>query len=335
MTYSAELSTAWILVIAFAVFAYVVMDGFDLGIGIIFPTLEVGVERDQAMNAIAPVWDGNETWLVLGGGGLLAAFPLAYSIILPATYPPTIAMLLGLVFRGVAFEFRWRDSAHRPYWDLAFTVGSVIAALSQGIILGAILQGIKVEGHVYAGGWLDWLSPFTALTGISLVLGYALLGTTWLVWKTEGTGQAHARRLAFKVAIGTLIAMAAVSTATPYLHQNYWHRWFSMPDVLFTAQVPLLVVITSLVFVWSLKRGAERLPFLMALVLFLLNFCGLGISLYPYIVPSAITIWDAAAPAQSQKFLLAGVVFILPVIIGYTGWAYWVFRGKVGAHGYH
>jgi cytochrome bd ubiquinol oxidase subunit II len=335
VSYSADLSTAWILIIAFAVFAYVVMDGFDLGIGIIFPTLEVGAERDQAMNAVAPVWDGNETWLILGGGGLMAAFPLAYSIILPATYPPVIAMLLGLVFRGVAFEFRWRDPGHRRYWDLAFTAGSLVAALSQGIILGAILQGIRVENHAYAGGWLDWLSPFTLLTGVSLVLGYALLGTTWLVWKTEGTGQAHVRRLAFKVAIGTLIAIAAVSASTPYLHQDYWRRWFSMPNVLFTAQVPLLVVITSAVFVWGLKRGAERLPFLMALALFFLNFAGLGISLYPYIVPSSITIWDAAAPAQSQRFMLVGVAFILPVIVAYTTWAYWVFRGKVGTHGYH
>jgi cytochrome d ubiquinol oxidase subunit II len=335
MSYSADLSIIWVLIIAFAIFAYAVMDGFDLGIGIIFPTLAVGAERDQAMNAVAPVWDGNETWLVLGGGGLLAAFPLAYSIILPATYPPMIAMLLGLVFRGVAFEFRWRDPDHRRYWDAAFAVGSSIAALAQGIILGAILQGIRVVHDGYAGGWLDWLSPFTLLTGVSLMLGYALLGSTWLVWKTEGTGQAHARRLALKLAIGTLIAMAAVSAATPYLHYDYWRRWFSMPNVVFTAQVPLLVVITSVIFFWSLRRGAERLPFIMALALFLLNFVGLAISVYPYLVPRVITIWDAAAPAQSQAFLLIGVAVIMPVIVAYTSWAYWVFRGKVGTHAYH
>jgi cytochrome d ubiquinol oxidase subunit II len=270
MSYSANLSIIWILIIAFAIFAYVVMDGFDLGIGILFPTLAVGTERDQAMNSVAPVWDGNETWLVLGGGGLLAAFPLAYSIILPATYPPMIAMLLGLVFRGVAFEFRWRDPDHRRYWDAAFAAGSSIAALAQGIILGTILQGIRVVRDGYGGGWLDWLSPFTLLTGASLILGYALLGSTWLVWKTEGAGQAHARRMALKLGIGTLIAIAAVSAATPYLHHDYWRRWFSMPNVMFTAQVPLLVIITSVIFVWSLRRGAERLPFIMALALF---FC--------------------------------------------------------------
>jgi cytochrome d ubiquinol oxidase subunit II len=287
------------------------------------------------MNSVAPVWDGNETWLILGGGGLMAAFPLAYSIILPATYPLMIAMLLGLLFRGVAFEFRWRDPEHRPYWDAAFALGSFVAALAQGVTLGAILQGIRVVNDGYGGGWLDWLSPFTILTGISLVLGYALLGSTWLIWKTEGSGQAHARRLAFKLGIATWVAMAAVSAATPFLHYDYWRRWLSMPNVLFTANVPLLVVITSVVFVWSLRRGAERLPFLMTLGLFVLNFVGLGISVFPYLVPRAVTIWDAAAPAESQRFMLVGVAVIFPVILTYTVWAYWVFRGKVGTHGYH
>jgi cytochrome bd ubiquinol oxidase subunit II len=325
----------WTGALAITIFLYVILDGFDLGIGILMPLARDEAQRDGMFATIAPVWDGNETWLVLGGGGLLAAFPLAYAIILPATYPPMIAMLLGLLFRGVAFEFRWRDPAHRPYWDAAFTLGSLVAALSQGITLGAILQGIRVVNGVYAGGWLDWLSPFTRVTGVSLVLGYALLGSTWLIWKTSGPAQAHARRLAMKLAVGTVTAMAAVSIATPYLHYDYWRRWFSMPNVLFTAQVPLLVVITAAVFVWSLRRGAERLPFLMTLALFLLNFVGLGISVFPYLVPRAVTIWDAAAPAASQRFLLAGVAVILPVIIAYTSWAYWVFRGKVSAHGYH
>jgi len=332
---SLDLAIVWALILAFVILAYVVMDGFDLGIGILFPTLEVGSERDRAMNAIAPVWDGNETWLVLGGGALLAAFPLAYSIILPATYPLMIAMLLGLLFRGVAFEFRWRDPLHRKYWDAAFALGSLVAAFSQGITVGTILQGIRVVNGAYAGGWLDWLSPFTVLTGVSVVLGYALLGSTWLIWKTDGAGQVHARRLAMKLAIGTVVAMAAVSVATPYLHYDYWRRWFSMPNVLFTAQVPLLVLVASAIFVWSLRRGAERLPFLMTLALFVLNFVGLSISVFPYLVPRAVTIWDAAAPASSQRFMLAGVSVIMPVIIAYTGWAYWVFRGKAGTHGYH
>jgi len=330
-----HLPVIWAGIIGFAVFAYVLMDGFDLGIGILFPVFAVGEERDQAMNSIAPVWDGNETWLVLGGGGLFAAFPLAYAIILPATYPLIIAMLLGLVFRGVAFEFRWRDPAHRVYWDAAFTLGSLTATIAQGITLGAILQGIRVADKAYAGGWLDWLSPFSLLTGASLVLGYALLGASWLIWKTEGAAQAHARRMAFVLGIATLIAMAAVSAATPFLHYDYWQRWFSLPGVFLTSQIPLLVLITAAVFFWGLRRGSERVPFLMVLALFFLNFLGLGVSVYPYLVPRAVTIWDAAAPAQSQQFMLVGTAVIFPIIIGYTAWAYWVFRGKAGAHGYH
>ncbi len=330
-----DLTVIWALIIAFAVFAYVVLDGFDLGIGLLFPRFAVGAERDQAMNAIAPVWDGNETWLVMGGGGLFAAFPLAYAIILPATYPLIIAMLLGLVFRGVAFEFRWRDPGHRALWDAAFTLGSLVAALAQGITLGALLQGVKVANNAYAGGWLDWLSPFSLLTGVALTVGYALLGATWLIWKTDGLVQRRARRLAFWLGLATLGALAAVSLATPFLHYDYWRRWFTVPSVFLTAQVPLLVLITGGAFFWSLKRGAERLPFLMALALFLLGFVGLGISMYPFVVPRAVTIWDAAAPPSSQLFMLVGAVVIIPVILAYTGWAYWVFRGKAGEHGYH
>lgn len=331
----ADLATIWAGIVAFAVFAYVVMDGFDLGIGILFPGFAVGEARDQAMNAIAPVWDGNETWLVLGGGGLMAAFPLAYAIILPATYPLIIAMLLGLVFRGVAFEFRWRDPRHRAMWDAAFCAGSIIAGFCQGVILGAIVQGIQVSNDAYSGGWLDWLSPFSILTGLSLVAGYALLGATWLLWKTDGSTHARARRLAVIVATATLLALGAVSAATPFLAFDYWRRWFAMPNVLLTAQVPLLVVIAAVTLFRSLRRGGERLPFLMALGLFLLGFVGLGISIYPFIVPRALSIWQAAAPRESQLFLLVGAMVIIPTILIYTGWAYWVFRGKVGTHGYH
>ncbi|MES3048752.1 cytochrome d ubiquinol oxidase subunit II [Sphingomonas faeni] len=330
-----DLATIWACILAFSIFTYVVMDGFDLGIGILFPSFAVGDERDQAMNSIAPVWDGNETWLVLGGGGLMAAFPLAYAIILPATYPLVVAMLLGLVFRGVAFEYRWRDPRHRALWDVAFTTGSIVATLAQGMLLGAVLQGIRVDGRAYAGGWLDWLTPFSALTGVSLVIGYALLGACWLIGKTEGAAQAHARRLAFPLGIATFVAMAAVSAATPFLSFDYWHRWFEMPGVLLTAQVPLLVVIAAVAFFWSLGRGKDRMPFVVALCLFALGFVGLGISVFPYVVPRAVTIWQAAAPASSQMFMLVGTAIVMPLILGYTGWAYWVFRGKVGVEGYH
>jgi cytochrome d ubiquinol oxidase subunit II len=244
-------------------------------------------------------------------------------------------MLLGLVFRGVAFEFRWREPRHRALWDVVFSIGSIVAALSQGMTLGAILQGIHVVHGAYSGGWLDWLSPFSLLTGISVVVGYALLGATWLIWKMEGPTQEHARRLAFFLTIATVGSMVGVSAATPFLTYDYWHRWFAMPGVLLTAQVPLLVLIATVVLVRSVTRGAERLPFIAALALFLLGFIGLGISVFPYAVPRAVTIWDAAAPPESQLFMLVGALVIIPIILSYTGWAYWVFRGKVGSHGYH
>ena len=329
-----DLTMIWAFIIAFAVFMYVVMDGFDLGIGILFPLFNRGDERSQAMNAVAPVWDGNETWLVLGGGGLLAAFPLAYSIILPATYPLMIAMLLGLVFRGVAFEFRWRDARHERFWDFAFFAGSLVAAFSQGMILGALLQGITVRGHAYGGGWLDWLSPYSLLTGAGVVVGYSLLGSAFLIMKLTGRAEVHAYRLAQVCAVGTLALMAGVSLATPFLAPRYWSRWFDWPSILFTSQVPLLTAIIFAALLFTLVRRRRYLPFLLSLALFALGMIGLGISMCPDVVPGSVSIWDAAAPERSQVFMLVGVAIIMPVILAYTGWAYWIFRGKV-EEGYH
>lgn len=330
-----DLPTVWAFIIAFAIFAYVVMDGFDLGIGILFPAFPAGRERDSAMNSIAPVWDGNETWLVLGGGGLLAAFPLAYGIILSALYAPIVAMLLALIFRGVAFEFRWRDPRHRAAWDAGFSIGSIVAAFAQGVTLGALLQGISVEGRGYVGGWYDWLTPFSVLVGASMVVGYALLGATWLIMKSEDALQTRCYRLASGLGIGMIVAMAAVSAATPFLSEAYWQRWFAWPQVLFTAQVPLLVAIATFVYFWSLKRQHNYTPFLVTLALFALGLVGLGISLFPYVVPTAVTIWDAAAPSASLKFMLPGALIMVPIILAYTAYSYWVFRGKTGHEGYH
>ena len=332
---SFDLTVTWALIIVFAVFVYVVMDGFDLGIGILFPTFAVGRDRDTAMNSIAPVWDGNETWLVLGGGGLLAAFPLAYGVILSALYAPIVAMLLALVFRGVAFEFRWRDPSHRLFWDVAFTAGSLIAALCQGVVLGALLQGIAVSGRTYAGGWWDWLTPFTALTGVSVVTAYALLGATWLILKSEGDLQLQATRTAWWLGGATLAAIAAVSLATLFLKGAYFDRWLKYPNILAVAPIPILVASAAYAFIKSLKAGRELAPFLLTLFVFLLCFVGLGISVYPYVVPGAVTIWDAATDRSSQIFMLSGTGLIMPLILIYTGWAYWVFRGKVNAEGYH
>ncbi|WP_370191188.1 cytochrome d ubiquinol oxidase subunit II [Qipengyuania sp.] len=330
-----DLTVIWAFVIAFAVFAYVVMDGFDLGIGVLFPTFEVGPERDRAMNSIAPVWDGNETWLVLGGGGLFAAFPLAYAVVLPATYPLIIAMLLGLVFRGVAFEYRWRDPAHRQFWDLAFSGGSLVAALAQGMTLGALLQGITVVDRAYAGSWWDWLTPYTLLTGLGTVAGYALLGATWLVWKLDGEAQAHARKLALRAFWATGALMALVSLYNLGLRPEYAERWLSAPELYYAAPVPLLTAVLALALYRSLTRGGESRPFWLALGLFLLGMAGLGVTIWPNVVPPSLTIWDAAAPERSQVFMLIGVAITMPLILAYTGWAYWVFRGKTGHEGYH
>ena len=335
MEVSLPLTYTWAAILGFAVFMYVVMDGFDLGIGILFPAFGVGRERDTAMNSIAPVWDGNETWLVLGGGGLLAAFPLAYSILLSALYAPLIAMLLALVFRGVSFEFRWRDPAHRGFWDFCFTGGSFIAAFAQGMTLGALVQGVQVAGRAYGGGWWDWLTPFSLLTGASVVVGYALLGACWLNWKTEGEVQARARRFMRVLGPATLIAIVIVSIATPFLGREYIDRWFSMPRVLLTAQVPLIIAILSWLFLRSLRRGDDVAPFMITLAVFLLSFAGLAISMFPYLIPNSVTIEQAAAPARSQLFMLVGAGVLVPIILAYTAWSYWVFRGKVGHEGYH
>jgi cytochrome d ubiquinol oxidase subunit II len=331
-----DLAFVWAGLIAFAVLAYVVLDGFDLGIGILFPLYRRGKERDLAMNTVAPVWDGNETWLVLGGGGLMAAFPLAYAIILPALYAPMIAMLLALIFRGVAFEYRWKTKRGVPWWDAAFFWGSFVATFAQGITLGALVQGIAVEGRAYSGGWWDWLTPFSLMTGAALVLGYSMLGAGWLIWKTEGPVQDKAFSHARLAAIGTVGLIGVVSLWTPFLDPKFMERWFAFPQNLYVVPVPLMVA-ASAWFLWTgLRRRYDRQPFVAGLALFVLSYVGLGISLYPEIVPPDITIWDAAAPDSSLAFLLVGAAILIPVILVYTAHAYWVFRGKTDSDaGYH
>ncbi|HKU95982.1 MAG TPA: cytochrome d ubiquinol oxidase subunit II [Vineibacter sp.] len=331
-----DLAFLWAGLIAFAVLAYVILDGFDLGIGILFPALKDPHDRDVAIDSIAPVWDGNETWLVLGGGGLFAVFPLAYAIALPALYMPITLMVLALIFRGVAFEFRHRTERGRRFWDGAFAGGSLVAALCQGIALGALVQGIRIENRTYAGGWWDWLTPFSVLTGLALVTGYALLGATWLVYKTQGDMQARCFRWSLPLGAALLGFIVIVSAVTPLLNPVYAQRWFAWPAILYAAPVPVLVAATAFAFWRAIRNGRELLPFLLALALFVLSYIGLGISLYPHIVPPSVTIWYAAAPEASLKFLLVGAAVLLPVILIYTGYAYWVFRGKVTpGSGYH
>jgi cytochrome d ubiquinol oxidase subunit II len=330
-----DLAFIWAGLIAFAVLAYVVMDGFDLGIGILFPFYKTESDRDRMMNSVAPVWDGNETWLVLGGGGLFAVFPLAYAVIMPALYAPIIIMLLALVFRGVAFEFRWRTKRGKFLWDWAFAAGSIAAAFAQGIALGTIVQGIPLADRAYAGGWWNWLTLFSVFTGLALVVGYALLGATWLILKTDGAMQEKSHRFALVLGPATLILIGLVSLWTPFLEPLYMERWFTWPRMLYTVPVPVLVAATAYLLIKGILRREERTPFLASLLLFVLSFIGIGISFYPYIVPPTLSIWDAAAPRESLGFLLIGAVVLIPIILAYTAYAYWVFRGKVGSEGYH
>ncbi|ALK10380.1 cytochrome d ubiquinol oxidase subunit II [Blastochloris viridis] len=330
------LPVIWAGVIVVAVAMYVILDGFDLGIALLFPTTSDEAERDQMMNSVAPFWDGNETWLVLGGGGLWVAFPLAYSIIMPAFYLPVIAMLLGLVFRGVAFEFRWvAKPSHLP-WDIAFFAGSLVAAFCQGVILGGLVEGVAVANGAFAGGPFDWASPFALMCGCAVTTGYALLGATFLVMKTEGRIADHARQIAKRLIIAVLVFMAAVSLWTALSSERIAERWFSLPNLVWLAPVPLVTALVGFGVWRSLERGGEMAPFAGTIALFLLGLLGLAISSYPFIVPPSVTLYDAAAVPASQMFSLIGAMITLPMVLAYTVFVYWTFRGKMRpGQGYH
>ena len=326
----------WTVILAVGVFLYVVLDGFDLGVGILYRFVPDTASRNLLMNSIAPVWDGNETWLILGVVGLLVAFPLAFAIIIPAVYFPILIMLLALVFRGVAFEFRFRDAEHRGFWDHGFFYGSVLATFAQGVLLGAFIQGFRVEGRVFAGSSFDCFTPFSTLTGAALVFGYGLLGAGWLVMKTQGTLQVQMRRLGLACLCGVVACIGAVSIWTPILDADIAHRWFSWPGTLWLLPVPLITALVAVLTGLALRGRMEAGPFLGAVGLFLMSYIGIAISLWPMIVPHHYDLWQAASSPKTQAFLLAGTVFLLPTVLLYTAWSYWVFRGKVRADiGYH
>jgi cytochrome d ubiquinol oxidase subunit II len=323
-------------IIGIAVAMYVVLDGFDLGVGILFPYFPEEVQRDQAMNSVAPFWDGNETWLVLGGTGLLVAFPFAYAVIMSALYVPLILMLLALVFRGVAFEFRWVAKPHHHKWDLAFTAGSTVAAFCQGLMLGGLLSGIRVDGNHFGGGAFDWFNPFSLMCGVGLVVGYAFLGSCWLIMKTVGGVEQIARRLARPLFITFLIFILLVSLWTPLEFDRIAARWFSVPNLYYLAPVPLLTLVLAAVCWRGIAGKHPSLAFFSAVGLFVIAFIGLAISTMPYLVPPTITLWQAAAAPASQGFILAGMSFLVPIILGYTVFVYHTFRGKIRpGEGYH
>ncbi|WP_241721571.1 cytochrome d ubiquinol oxidase subunit II [Raoultella sp. HC6] len=333
-----DLSVIWFAIIVFATLMYIVMDGFDLGIGILFCTIRDPEDRNVMVNSVAPVWDGNETWLVLGGAALFGAFPLAYAVIIDALAIPLTLMLVGLIFRGVAFEFRFQATpSHRPFWDLAFLGGSLLATFAQGVVVGAVINGFPVSGRAFSGGMIDWLTPFTLFCGLGLTIAYALLGASWLVMKSEEPLQEKMRGASRALLLALLAVIAAISLWTPLAQPAIAARWFSLPNLFFLLPVPLLVLALS-VWLWRAlgSRDHHAWPFLLTLGLVFLGFSGLGISIWPHIIPPSITLWQAAAPPQSQGFMLVGAALIIPVILGYTFWSYYVFRGKVQhGEGYH
>ncbi len=319
----------WTVILGLGIFIYVTLDGFDLGVGMLHGLVRED-DRETVMHAIGPFWDGNETWLILGGVGLLAAFPLAFAIIIPAVYFPIMLMLLALVFRGVAFEFRFEHPHLRRAWDIAFCAGSAVATFAQGLVLGSFIQGFKVEGRVFAGTSFDFATPFSLLTGVALMLGYGLLGAAWLVLKTEGDLQAWSRRAGRICLVGVGVCIAAVSIWTALASPAIAARWFG-PEMIYLAPLPLLTLATG-IYAWRAFGGnADLTPFLTAVVLFALSFLGITISLWPMIVPGHYTLWQAASPESSQAFLLIGTLGLLPLVLFYTGWSYWIFRGKVTA----
>ncbi|WDS34846.1 cytochrome d ubiquinol oxidase subunit II [Pseudoxanthomonas sp.] len=332
-----DLPLVWAVIILFGVMMYVIMDGFDLGIGLLFPLFPDKRDRDVMMNTVAPVWDGNETWLVLGGAALLAAFPLAYSVILEALTLPLVLMLIGLIFRGVAFEFRFKASDERRHlWDKAFVIGSAVATFFQGVTLGAFLNGFEVRDGRFVGGALDWLAPFPLFVGVGLLAAYGLLGATWLVMKTEGDLERRVRRFARYLVWAVLLVIVIISVWTPLTHAGIRDRWLAWPRLLWFAPVPLLVAASAYGLVRSLAAGRQIAPFLLTLALVFLAYSGLGISIWPNVIPPSISIWDAASPPQSMGFALVGALFIIPIILMYTAMSYWVFRGKVRhGDGYH
>lgn len=335
------LPVIWAGLIAVAVAMYVIADGFDLGIGILFKSAGDENWRDRMMFSVAPIWDGNETWLILGGGGLFAVFHVAYAVLMPALYVPITLMLIALIFRGVAFEFRFKAHRSKFLWDNAFHYGSLVATFMQGMVLGAFVQGFAHDGRQFTGGTFDFLTPFSVLTGIGLICGYGLLGATWCVMKTTGELEIWARRMAIRFLVATIVAMVLVSIWVPFLGRQLEARWFSWPNIAFLAPIPLVTAFVAYRLFRDLEFGRHVRPFFLAIGLFLLGYLGLGVSLFPFIVPPALTIWQASNTVSSQLFALVGFAIVLPVIFAYTAYAYYVFRGKVaeeiqgGGYGYH
>ncbi len=327
-----DLVPLWAAILGFGVLMYILLDGFDLGVGILFLLRRSDADRDLMIESVSPVWDFNETWLVLGGTALLAAFPGAFAIVVPAVYFPILVMLLGLVFRGVAFEFRGVPRAHKGLWNVAFCIGSLLATFAQGVVLGMFVEGFPQANGQYIGTSWSWIRPFPIFAGFGLIAGYTLQGATWLIMKTEHDLQQWARHVAQRAMVLVFIFIAAVSLWTPLTSARIAARWFSWPNIAFFSPVPIVTVVLAALLVWGARGKREVLPFVCSVGLFFVSFTGLVISLWPYIAPPSMTLWDAASSPVTHEFLMIGTAFVLPILIMYVVWSYWVFRGKARGH---
>ena len=329
-----DLVTLWAFLVGLVVIFYVVLDGFSLGVGLLFPTARKEEDWDLLIGTIAPVWDANQTWLVFGGGALFAVFPVVYGVLFSALYIPLLTFVFGLIFRGVAFEFR-ANARRKEVWNRAFFWGSLVAVVAQGLTLGGILSGVKVSEERFAGGALDWLNPFSVMVSLALIAGYILLGSTYLIIKTSGSVQERARRQASWAARVVLGFQVLVTIWTPLHYPSVWTRWFDPPRIYFVWVFPVTGLMAFYGLIRSVKAGREILPFIFSVVFYLAGYLGLIASLYPYAIPPNITFQEAAAQRETMVFTLWGTLIVLPVVWGYIIYSYSVFRGKVGGETYY
>jgi cytochrome d ubiquinol oxidase subunit II len=318
----------WATIISLIIMMYVLLDGFDLGVGILFPWIKSSEYRDIMMSTVVPVWDGNETWLVFGAAALYAAFPIAYGILLPTLYMPIMILLVALIFRGVAFEFRFKAQKSQFIWDIAFAAGSILAAFTQGIILGTFVKGYGNHLPLSHSAY-HWFTPFTIFTGVAVVCGYALLGATWLIIKTDGVLQERMFKAAKVLLVVVAFFLVSVSIWTPIVEPQVMHRLFSLPNFYYLSPLPILTILIVFYNLYCLYKRKERHPFILTISLFVLSYTGFCISAWPYIIPHVLPVWEAAAPPSTLKFILVGAAIILPILLIYTLYSYHVFRGKV------
>lgn len=321
------LATVWYLIIGFIILMYVLLDGFDLGVGILFPLFK-GADQNLMMSSILPVWDGNQTWLVLGVACLYGAFPQAFSLFLPAFYLPLMSMIIALLLRGITFEFRIKEKKYRWIWSYIFFLSSITVAFLQGLVLGSFVKGFELNIPAQR---LEFsiFTPFNITCGVALIFGYALLGSTWIISKTTGAIQTKMFSIAFYCLWITTFFMCVVSIWSPFVDPSVWQRWFSPENFNKVAILPCITAVIVACFAYCVYKRYEYILYWLAVIIFMCSYIGVGISTWPYLIPHHITYLEAAGPLNSQLFMLVGTLLLLPILIAYTSYAYYIFRNKV------